>query len=1290
MTREEKQNLERNIQIAINKFSEGDFIQSSLDLLNTLGYESDRQSRLKEPNYQYFKKDYISPERNFNEVKALVHEWIQIDFLFQLTEEELQETKSLFGTEQKVDTSYVSYLFFALELRNHQYTRTQLSHITREINKLVDIPAMVLFRHGETLTLSIINRRPNKKKTNKDVLEKVTLIKDIRISNPHRAHIEILFDLSLYELSSKHTIDGFDDFHKAIEKVLDIRELNRKFYGELSNWYYYANSKIRLPFKPEYYKSDDDYKKDFVVRLICRTIFCWFLKEKGLISQVLLEVEPENTIIRHYLKSDKLTEREFGSQNSYFRGILQHIFFAALNTPMSKHKNRNIKEYYGRKYISEDFDYDLFNSIPYLNGGLFENLDEDVYNEKYDDETLKVSNELFFSSEHKVKIAKKEIITCGLNRIFAKYKFTITENTPLEEEIALDPELLGHVFENLLVELDPDINVSNNARRYTGTFYTPRKVIEYMVNESLLKYLTDYLKNNFIKHGLNDKQYLKIIRTLIYQNRLDSSNENFINLIIQALDQIKVLDPACGSGAFPMGMLNRIVAILEIIDPDNIRWLEKQLLKVPVNLREDTKISWQRHQLDYTRKLGLIKNCIYGIDNQPIAVMITKLRIFITLLIDQEVDIQKRNENYHIEPLPNLETKIICADSLIDSIESKNSLIEHDKLAKYITKREEYYANHHVDPKKREHLAEEIVNMLADCFPDFAESATGIKYQDLKSKKEMNFKCLYRWFKYGSLSAPFTNFYIFYPELEGEGFDIVIGNPPYGGKAISDDLQKTLELGSSDPYGAFIARFLGNGSKITPLKKGGILAYIVSDTFMTIKTHYGLRYQMMQNYIHKMIRVHPDTFRATVNTAIILCQKNLYPASMEILKREINPKHYCLMVDMTSISIHERYERFMEILQQTKEKEKYMSISTPEYAIYNYPQTLIKTNTNLPFFVASPKLFSLLNDKTSRKMEISIGDKTIEANVISVNSSTLNVVKLKNIASVKQGLATGDNKNYLFQNQDARGRYRSIMDYENYLLSEMDLEKIRQDNSLRLEVIDKGISKNDKRSTRYFGGRYIIPYDKGGESDADEGWLPNYYVPTNYFIDWSEWALNRMKKYTIAQRIRDNDENKIIKDHYEKTPCAILRNSDTYFKEGLTFSITGVYAPTFRLCSGGTWDVKGSFIETETNLYALLGILASKLIKYYAKSIIYHTVDFQVDAVKELPVVFDGKIILKIQELVKDIIEKQKGKIKYNYSKEQELIDKYVYSLYELNQEDIDDVENWYIRRYPNLVKRDT
>lgn len=1284
---------------AISDINTKKLFESSLSIFDTLGYNTARQSRLENPTYSEFEKSYLEQNNNITDLakfkeKAQTDNWKQIEILFQITDKEISNQADLFDAGKFDNTEIYSYLFIAIELQTGNYTRTALSDITRQVNRVFSMPVMLLFKQKDAITLSIIKRRLNKKDASRDVLEKVTLIKDINIKNPHRAHIEILCDLSLEQLKQDFPVTNFTELQTAWQKTLDLKQLNERFYQEVSTWYYYALNKIKLPIKPQFYKDDKENVKHFSVRLISRLLFSWFLKEMGLIDKRLLEIDLKNSTKLLKYKSE---EKEFLKGNSYYRHILQNIFFASLNTPQNERKS-----FLYESNIS--IDTETFKKIPYLNGGLFEKLEEDNCNDRIDDSKIKIPNELFFAEEIKVRVDKKEKETKGLNKIFEHYKFTVDENTSFEEEIALDPELLGLIFENLLAEIDPNDAISKSARKATGSFYTPRKIIDYMVNESLLLY--------FINFFNRQKADAKKLKDLVYYEKCTDNDKAFRKLIVQAIDEIKVLDPACGSGAFPMGMLHKLVRILKVVDDNNLLWIEKQVNRLPIELRERTKQELIRHETNYARKLGIIRNSIYSVDIQPMAVMISKLRFFISLLIEQDINLKDAKHNYHISPLPNLETKIICANTLKDtSIEQ--DMFTAQTINTLIEAKEEYYQNNYLTAKQKNTLLTTIVESLHSVYPDFAFEVTGKKIKDHAGKELLNKKYLEEWFKHGNLAAPFFSMDVFYPELKGSGFDIVIGNPPYGGDKIPDEVKKNLGLGSKDPYGAFIARFLGNGyssdsgGKPTPLKTNGILSYIVSDTFMTIKSHLQLRKQMVKNKIHKMIRVHPGTFKATVNTAVILCEKL---STKDVFVNAVEDSHKCTMADLTTVSIHDNHDRFLELLYQTTEAEvdgqiekkgdklpvlrmegdNWTSESCAEYAVYTYPQNLINTNSNLPFFVASPKLFAFMNDNNDQSNRVKtetkeIEGKRVQVRTIDMNGKEIEVVKLGDIAEVKVGLQTGDNDSYLFQNPEARGNYRSIEEYKEYLLTEEDLDKIRNNENLRLEVINKGISKGTKKSKRYFGGRFIIPYDKGGASDARGGWLPNYYVPTDYFIDWSEWAVKRMKTYTIAQRIIDKKENKTIRKHYKQTACAVFRSPGTYFTPSISFSRTGVYSPTFRIGAYSCFDTEGSMIfQNVFDEYSLLGLLATKYTRFQLKNFIGHTVHCQVDELKEF--ITPNIINDKLKNLVDEIIRKQKQNLRYDYaSNEQIEIDHLVYEAYGLNQDDITEVENWYTRRYPNL-----
>ncbi|MFH1985521.1 MAG: hypothetical protein ABIL58_27100, partial [Pseudomonadota bacterium] len=238
----------KQIETALRAFSGADLRAASIGLLNTLGYHSEKALDL-DNTPGAFLAEFDKRDRKFRKAKALFERWKSVEFLFQITDDEVRHAGAqgtLFdsGYDQG---NYQSYLFFALDLEKNHYTRTQLADITREINLLFDMPAMLLIRHNGALTFSVIDRQLHKKDQGRDVLEKVALIKDIRIESPHRAHIEILFDLTFTELLARHKFSNFVELHNAWQKTLDTKALNEKFYRELFNWYLWAVQIVRFP-----------------------------------------------------------------------------------------------------------------------------------------------------------------------------------------------------------------------------------------------------------------------------------------------------------------------------------------------------------------------------------------------------------------------------------------------------------------------------------------------------------------------------------------------------------------------------------------------------------------------------------------------------------------------------------------------------------------------------------------------------------------------------------------------------------------------------------------------------------------------------------------------------------------------------------------------------------------------------------------------------------------------------------------------------------------------------------
>lgn len=450
-----------------------------------------------------------------------------------------------------------------------------------------------------------------------------------------------------------------------------IEALTKEFYNKLYNWFLWAKDRrsgVTFPNKIETDTDDRDKMEVKMIRLITRMLFVWFIKQKHLVPGNLFDIDFLATILRNF-------HPEATDNGDYYNAILQNLFFATLNQEFDGRKllttYKNKSPYYSNKQLYRDTDKsyftfpveerekhikELFKEIPYLNGGLFECLDKYELDENdkikqvanydgFSHENIKSSNgnfkkkafipnALFFSTEHHETVTIKEatadkpeetqdITVMGLIELFKQYNFTVEENTTSDVEVSLDPELLGRVFENLLAAYNPETQES--ARKSTGSYYTPREIVDYMVEESLIAYLSG-------ECGHDEAEMRSLVKGDSHQTVAQPDK------VIEDLKNIKVLDPACGSGAFPIGVLLKITDIIERLTPEG---------------------QFNR----YDTKLEIIKKCIYGVDIQPIAMLICKLRFFISLICDCEKDPSK--PNFGIIPLPNLETKFVAANSLL-------------------------------------------------------------------------------------------------------------------------------------------------------------------------------------------------------------------------------------------------------------------------------------------------------------------------------------------------------------------------------------------------------------------------------------------------------------------------------------------------------------------------------------------------------------------------------------------------------------------------------------------------
>jgi len=832
-------------------------------LLAKLGYKSDKFLVGAGSKPQDFLADFATGHP-FDQAKALFTEWKSADLLFQLTDQELSRESSLFTDDSVQRGLLKSYIFIAIELKGADYARGKFSAIVRQINRLFLTPVMVFFKHGDRLTIAVINRRRNKLDDSKDVLEKVTLIRDITFAQPHRGHLDILASLALPNLVHPHKkpITDFDALHAAWEQIFNVELLNERFYKELSNWYFWALPQVEFPADLE--PDDEKRRATGLIRLLTRLIFCWFLKEKSLIPEKLFHPTDLAKLLKGF-------DPESETSSTYYQAILQNLFFATLNQRMGKDgngkpyrffatdegfaKNRatydinNLFRYESLFAVSQEDALALFADIPFLNGGLFECLDrtEDGTDKKrYLDGFSRnakkrphVPDRLFFDSGETADLSevygdkkrKAERVT-GLIPILNRYKFTIVENTPIDQEIALDPELLGKVFENLLASYNEETKTT--ARKQTGSFYTPRPIVDYMVDESLKAHLTRALVDKARMKEADARAGLDLL--FAYTEKEHAFTPAEVATLITAIDEVKILDPACGSGAFPMGVLHKLVYILGKLDPANDRWKLTQLAKLDsAPMREELERAFADNNDDYGRKLYLIENCLYGVDIQPIAIQITKLRFFISLVCDQKTNRNKK-ENHGIRPLPNLETKFVAADTLIglpiQDLDNRDFLYETNvgPIEKEI---EAAYHGHFTIQRRDQKLAlQRKINALRMKLADALIEGLGAKKGSEVAKKAQH---LAEWDPFDPQSTAdfFDPHWMFGRSLK-DGFDIVIGNPPYiqiqkfpaAQKAKWEAQKFATYAATADIYALFYER----GAKF--LRSDGQLCYITSNKWM--------------------------------------------------------------------------------------------------------------------------------------------------------------------------------------------------------------------------------------------------------------------------------------------------------------------------------------------------------------------------------------------------------------------------------------------------------------------------
>lgn len=635
----------------------------------------------------------------------------------------------------------------------------------------------------------------------------------------------------------------FEEYNRIYERALDTeREVLNKVYFRKEKELYTLN-------KEELKKLDNKNESELLVGAFHNTEY---FKEWG---------SGKKKFLRELFEKHKIEDKN--NKKTFFEDYLEPLFY------------NNFSEDRGEKQYSAEFNCRL----PFLNGGLFDPYGD--YNWK--ETTFNLDDSLFSNDKDN-----------GILDIFDRYNFTINENDNYETEVAVDPEMLGKVFENLLEVSD---------RKSKGAFYTPREIVRYMTNESIMNYLLSHLEEKgiskedleylfnlgeftkeydeqiFEKDYLTDKKELKKGIFGMPSNIISHSKE-----IDELLRKVKIADPACGSGAFPLGILNEIVRARNI--------LTFYINMIEVFKDKDEKNYWsrldkkQKSRTPYKLKLYAIQNSLYGVDIEPSAIDITKLRLWLSILVD--------STNNDVRPLPNLDFNFMIGNSLIDEfagmklfdetllddkvLEKKLKKIkkaenmklfrgieeEQQDILKEIFVKQSLFFNENNSNKKKElkNDIEELENNLIKL--TLTENGNHKKLEEIEKGRKERRKPYFLW------KLEFAKVF-----KENGGFDIVIGNPPY---IRYEKIKSDREIYEKN-YKCFFSSvdiyilFYELGYNL--LKKNGTLVYITSNKWM--KAKYGIEFRKFlldKTKIKILIDLEENIFEsASVDTSIILFEK---------------------------------------------------------------------------------------------------------------------------------------------------------------------------------------------------------------------------------------------------------------------------------------------------------------------------------------------------------------------------------------------------------------------------------
>ncbi len=964
-----------------------------------------------------------------------------------------------------------------------------------------------------------------------------------------------------------------------LQEAFSVEKVSKEFFEKYKKLYEALYEELeRLQFTDAKIKADFDkhhiHLADFAKKTLGQLVFLQFLQKKGWLG--VAKGQAWGTGDKNFLQN--LFERKYKPYDNFFNEIVEPLFYEALNTDRGKEAWFETTQC----------------RIPFLNGGLFEPLQE----YKWGDTDITIDNAIF-----------KEIFDT-----FNLYNFTVKEDEPLEKEVAVDPEMLGKVFEELLEVKD---------RKSKGAFYTPREIVHYMCQESLIQYL----------HTQVEATPLEDLRTFVElaggnykkkhekEDALPQSIKTHAPALDDALATITVCDPAIGSGAFPVGMLH-------------------ELVRARIALTEHLPPSPKR--TPYELKRHAIENCIYGVDIDAGAIEIAKLRFWLALVVDQELE-----ANLRINPLPNMDYKLMAGDSLVGLDGVPISLERKERLNKL---QEKLFSCTDID--KKEVMKREIEENLKYIF-DEAEKMNVYEKFDFKL--------------------------FFHTVFKKNGFDVVIGNPPYVSNKGTTEAQKKKYKQvygiSDDLYNYFFTQ----GEAI--LKPKGTLAYITSDTYLSINSKKNIRELLQKNRLVELIKTSNVFENAMVSPAIAIFNKEPMKENYSfIFKDAVNdfnkPKEEMVEIEMFRKAIHQVfffphqanrsfYARYNDHLKKLHEK-YWLAISTSKQI--SQSQRLLQPYRD-SLKAGDVTLLGCLTDggvglqtgsngkyvavRKSTKWAINIVESRPKKLLEAIKKSNISELKhLTSLESVKLHLADLNEAEIAQLFDDLKERYGRDIFGQGYLYKLIEETEIANVETLSEEEKTKGIEETKP---------YYVPYDKG-DKDGNR-----WYLETPFCIAWTK---------TNVAFLKNNSGKK-----GEGMP--VVRNPQFYFKSGFCWTDVNSTYLKARIKSESVHDVLSMslFSQCEIPNSYFVFLINSRFISHLVQDFINNTSHFQINDARQLPIIipskeqliqfqslFDKAVALKHQQFEGLHVEED---ILFQLKEVEAEIDVLVYQLYQLTYDDV-------------------